>query len=163
MSNTDYDKTLQNLPEPLRSQLLFGDFTIGLQDGAFQTIPTEWVRMAQDRWKNMQRPPLAMIALGVDVARGGEDKTVLAPLIGNWFAALVKAPGTSTPDGRAVVGLVVETIKDDAIVFVDSIGVGASVYDMLRRDNFRAVPLNFAAHNDQTHKTGAKAHAKIRP
>src|SRR5205085_2027231 len=78
------------------------------------------------------------------------------------FAPLVKAPGTSTPDGRAVVGLVVETIRDDAIVFVDSIGVGASVYDMLRRDNFRAIPLNFAAHTYHTDRTGTMAMSNVR-
>src|SRR5258708_3105579 len=48
------------------------------------------------------------------------------------------------------------------MVFLDSIGVGGSVYAMLRRDNFRAVPLNFAAHTFHTDKTGTMAMSNIR-
>ncbi len=54
--NAGYVATLQGLPEPLRSQLLYGDFTVGLEDDAWQVIPTRWVLLAQERWKRTPRP-----------------------------------------------------------------------------------------------------------
>jgi hypothetical protein len=47
---TGYVTTLQGLPEPMRSQLLFGDFTVGREDDAWQVIPTAWVEAAMNRW-----------------------------------------------------------------------------------------------------------------
>ena len=32
--------TLQSLPEPLRSQMLYGDFNAGTEDDSMQVIPT---------------------------------------------------------------------------------------------------------------------------
>ena len=37
--DTDYRGRLQTLPEPLRSQLLYGDFQIGFQDQRFPSHP----------------------------------------------------------------------------------------------------------------------------
>ncbi|MGM7379778.1 terminase, partial [Acinetobacter baumannii] len=48
---TGYMSTLQALPEPLRSQMLYGDFGAGIEDDPWQVIPTEWVEAAQARWK----------------------------------------------------------------------------------------------------------------
>jgi hypothetical protein len=43
--------TLQSLPEPLRSQMLYGDFRAGVQDDPWQVVPTAWVEAAMARWK----------------------------------------------------------------------------------------------------------------
>jgi hypothetical protein len=48
--DTGYVSQLQALPEPLRTQMLYGDFTVGLEDDPWQVIPTAWVRAAQRRW-----------------------------------------------------------------------------------------------------------------
>jgi len=55
LTTTGYGDTLQALPEPLRSHVLYGDFSIGRQDEAWQVIPTAWIRAAQDRWT--PKPP----------------------------------------------------------------------------------------------------------
>lgn len=137
--NTGYAATLQAMPEPLRSQLLYGDFGIGLDDDPWQVIPTAWVRAAQERWTPEGRPPGAMDCLGVDVARGGRDKTVLAPRYGHWFGPLQRHAGTATPDGPMVASLVLKALleagegsSERTTVNVDVIGVGSSVYDTLR-------------------------------
>lgn len=129
----NYGATLQALPEPLRSQLLYGDFAIGIDDNPWQVIPTAWVRAAMARHGGRQRPAVPAV-LGVDVARGGNDKTVIALRYGNYFAPLHRHAGTSTPDGPAVGRLVVAALPRTAgcTVNVDVIGVGASVYDWLR-------------------------------
>jgi len=45
-----YRATLQQLPEPLRSRMLKGDFGVGEDDNEWQVIPTAWVQKAQARW-----------------------------------------------------------------------------------------------------------------
>jgi hypothetical protein len=47
---TGYRTVLQNLPEPLRSRMLRGDFGAGIEDAEWQVIPTDWVLRAQARW-----------------------------------------------------------------------------------------------------------------
>jgi hypothetical protein len=135
---TGYLAQLQGLPEPLRSQLLEGDFRAGVQDDPWQVIPTAWVEAAQKRWERhrliKEGPPdgARLEALGVDVARGGRDQTVIAKRYGSWFD--VKAfPGKRTPDGESVALLVKQELTDNALVNIDAIGIGASPVDACRR------------------------------
>jgi hypothetical protein len=87
------------LPEPLRSQMLNGDFKAGMVDDEWQVIPTAWVDAAMARWKPKDVLP-EQDSLGVDVARGGKDETVIAPRYGNWYAELDCHEGKKTPDGH---------------------------------------------------------------
>lgn len=120
LDSTGYRATLQSLPEPLRSQLLKGDFLAGREDDAWQVIPAAWVEAAQQRWS----PGIqgSMDALGVDVAQGGSDATVLAARHGRWFAPLKSVPGRQTPDGVSVASLVFGEVRDGAVVVVDAGG-----------------------------------------
>jgi len=141
LSGTGYLAQLQSMPEPLRSQMLFGDFEAGMEDSIWQVIPTAWVEAAMLRWGS-RSPKGEMDSMGVDVARGGRDQTLLSARHGNWYDKLVKLPGKSTPTGRPVVGAVVSNLTDDAPVHVDVIGVGASPYDMLREGHYQTVGVN---------------------
>lgn len=155
LMHTNYKATLQALPEPLRSKMLAGDFQAGKEDNPYQVIPTEWVQLAQERWKTRSKPDIAMSALGVDVARGGRDQTILAARYGNWFAELLTFPGSSTPDGPAVATLALQHRTHQARVQVDVIGVGGSVVDHLVPVIGQAcVPLNGAAGSEATDKSG---------
>ncbi|TEU23358.1 terminase family protein [Alkanindiges illinoisensis] len=128
--STGYKATLQALPEPLRSQMLRGDFNAGAADPAWQVIPTEWVKAAQARWKPREvKGP--MTALGFDPARGGIDKSSLARRHDNWFDEMISAPGAVTKDGPTAAAFVVPYIRDGACVCVDSIGIGSSALDFL--------------------------------
>jgi hypothetical protein len=140
---TDYGATLQAMPEPLRSQLLYGDFGLTLEDDPWQVIPTEWVRAAIDRWKQTPKPQRIMSSLGVDVARGGRDETVLAPAFGSWFAPLICVAGKDTPDGPSVASLVWQHAEDGKTpIFIDVVGVGSSPFDSLVGMNLPAHPVN---------------------
>lgn len=131
LMNTGYRDTLMAFPEPLRSQMLYGDFMAGVMDDAYQVIPTAWVEAAMQRWKDKPvKPP--MDSLGVDVARGGADQTVMAPRHGWWFDKLTVIPGSATPDGYDVMASVLKLLRDAAVVHIDVIGVGASPYDLLK-------------------------------
>ena len=60
-----------------------------------------------------------MTAIGLDVAQGGADCTVLAARHGGWYAPLVRKPGHQTRDGSAVAAQVVALRRDRCPVVVD--------------------------------------------
>jgi hypothetical protein len=141
LMGTGYVSTLQALPEPLRSQMLNGDFNAGIEDDAFQVIPTVWVEAAMARWKALDvKPP--MDSTGTDVARGGRDKTIISRRHGMWFDKLLAYPGTATPDGPTVAGLVIAASRDNAPMHIDVIGVGSSPYDFLNNAKLPAIGVN---------------------
>ena len=131
LTTTGYKATLQALPEPLRSQMLRGDFQAGAADPARQTIPTEWVKAAQARWAEKQAKGTTT-AIGFDPARGGIDKSTLARRHGQWFDRLITAPGIVTKDGPTAAAFVVPYVRDGACICVDSIGIGSSALDFIK-------------------------------
>jgi len=90
----------------------------------------------------------APLVLGVDVARGGGDRTRILDRQGRVLGARVNLV-LDTADLMAVAGTVARTIErlDPAMSFVDATGLGAGVYDRLAELGFaRAVrPVNFGA------------------
>lgn len=141
LMGTGYMAQLQSLPEPLRSQMLHGDFNAGIEDDPMQVIPTSWVVAAQERWKRPDVLP-PMDSVGVDVARGGKDQTVIARRHGWWFDVPLVYPGSATPDGPTVAGLVVAAMRDYAPIHIDVIGVGSSPYDFLMSMNQQVLGIN---------------------
>lgn len=123
-------------------QELEGRFVDASDD--WQVIPTAWIRAAMARWT--PEPPAPLSAIGVDVARGGGDKTVLAPRHQLWFAPLEKYPGSSTPTGTAVADLISRSLRTNphALLCIDTIGVGASAYDCCVQRGWRTLAVNFA-------------------
>ncbi len=129
----EYRSRLNSLPEPLRSQLLRGDFAAGVEDDLWQIIPTQWVKEAQARWTPNPPDGVPMCSMGVDPAQGGEDNTVIAPRYDGWFQELLVVPGKLTPNGPAVAGLVIQHRLDSSKVVIDmGGGYGGSAFDHLR-------------------------------
>ena len=136
LANTGYMAMLQGLPEPLRSQMLNGDFKAGMVDDIWQVIPSLWVDLAVARWKRWDdkhegQKPGDMDSVGVDVARGGKDETVIARRHGNWFDVPIAVPGIETPDGQSVATHTMLARRDMAPIHIDVIGVGSSPFDIL--------------------------------
>ncbi len=143
LMGTGYMSQLQALPEPLRSQMLNGDFRAGMKDDRWQVIPTAWVDAAMARWEEPKcKPP--MDSLGCDVARGGDDNTIISRRHGMWYDRLLVYPGTETPNGPAVAGLVISAARDNAPEHIDVIGVGSSPYDFLVQANQPVYGINVA-------------------
>lgn len=135
-----YNIQLDQLPEPLRSQMRHGRFDTGVIDDVWQVIPSVWVDLAMARWT--KDPPCPQSAIGVDPARGGADNTTIAIRHGDWFRLKVY-PGHETPTGQAVAGLVFQEIQVPHVpVQIDIIGVGSSPYDMCRDLGMRAIPID---------------------
>lgn len=136
-----YDKTLDAMPAEYRAAYRDGRFDVAMQDDAFQAIPTAWVQAAQQRWSI--NPPIGvpMCAIGVDVAQGGGDSTTLAIRHDGWYAPLIKVPGSDTPDGKVVAGLVIQHRRHEAAVIIDiGGGWGGDAYGHLRENQIKAVP-----------------------
>lgn len=94
---------------------------------------------AHARWTpDVPAPPgdPSVLAIGVDVARFGNDDTVLQPVRGAYAfrpKALRKADGPTIADEVARLALTLRRPNERVRVCVDGIGVGASVVDALRR------------------------------
>jgi hypothetical protein len=115
----EYRARIDSLPEPLRSQLKYGDFTAGTEDAQNQAIPSEWIKEAMRRWKPQAPIGVPQCAIGVDVAQGGTDQTVIATRHDGWYAPLEAVPGSETPSGAEVAGKVLARRRDNSMVVVD--------------------------------------------
>lgn len=131
----EYKAQLQSLPEPLRSQLLYGKFATSLQDLENQCIPTDWVRKAQERWQPHPPKDTPMCSMGVDCSGGGEDPMVIAPRYDGWYQQFVKVPASQIPQdmaGAFSAGIVTAHRKDKALVVIDmGGGYGGPLYEHL--------------------------------
>lgn len=150
---TGYISTVQAMPEPLRSQMLFGDFEAGMEDDRWQVIPTNWVEAAMDRWKPRDAKG-EMDSMGVDPAMGGADKFVIARRHGTWFDDLLRYPGKTVPDGPTGAALVVMARRDRSPVHVDIIGWGSSCFDFLIANEVQALKVNGSAKSLEITKEG---------
>jgi hypothetical protein len=160
LRDTGYRAILQSLPEPLRSQMLYGDFRAGIKDHAWQVIPTAWVDEAMQRSRDTAH---RMTAVGVDVARGGADHTVLALLHGTWFAPLIAVPGTVTQNGANVAQLVIQHASATAAVGVDVVGIGSSAYDAISETRKKGLyGVNFGAGTESRDTSGQLGFRNVR-
>lgn len=140
-----YKARLQSLPEPLRSQLLYGDFATETKGDPFQVIPTSWVLQAQKRWMEMERPSMPLSGVGVDLVRGGTDNMAIAKRYGNWFDEVIKIPGVNVADGPAAAALLYNALQDDkhiGYINMDVVGIGSSGYDSARPLFANVQPVN---------------------
>lgn len=118
--------------------------------GEDTVIPLEWVEAAHERWLDRQaagKPPEGRRAYGVDVARYGEDNTVVAEIIGRTVTDLQTRHKQSTME---TAGQVIAIIKGDTKVEVqvDVIGVGAGVVDRLDEQGYNVTGVNVAEKSD---------------
>lgn len=159
---TNYMSTLQALPEPLRSQMLYGDFRAGMSDDPWQVIPTAWVKAAQDRWTRKEPKP-EITSLGVDVARGGEDQSVIAGCTPDlWFDELLEYPGEETPNGPKLAGLVVAANRNHGAIHIEINGVGASPYDFLVQSRQQVYGIDVSTKTTATDRSGRLSFSNTR-
>ena len=135
---TGYLAQLQSLEEPLRSQMLYGDFTLALSTNPAQVIPTQWVKDAMRRYKEAEASgelralrEKPMTGIGVDAVRGGRDNMVISTRHRWLVDKLHKIPGINITNGPQAAGQVLGVLRDNPTVVVDVIGIGSSVVDHL--------------------------------
>ena len=142
---TGYDLILSSLPEPFRSMFGEGRFDVAAEDDRWQTIPSQWVMLAMERWQRMERPNVALRCVGMDVARGGDDATTLARLYGNWFDTILSYRGKETDDGPKAADKLLPITGLSTPIFIDVGGIGASAYDSAKQIRHNVTPVNFSS------------------
>lgn len=155
-SDNRYRSILQSLPEPLRSMMLKGDFNAAAIPDPWQIIPTEWVRAAQRRWMEREKPATPITAVGVDPARGGKDNFSMSRRYDNYFDELDFWPGMLVVDGPTGAALIQSAIGDQQKVNIniDVVGIGSSVYDSLCGMYNAVNPVNSAGKSEYRDRSG---------
>lgn len=134
LARTNYRATIENMREPLRSQLLYGDFLAGREDHEWQVIPTAWVDAAQTRWREAPKKHRRMIALATDVALGGGDRISAAALHEDNYFDEIMEMATTTDDPWEIAAFIVKNRRDGADLSVDATGGwGSGVKSHLKR------------------------------
>ena len=143
-SDPRYRSVIQSMPEPLRSMLLYGDFQASTMPDPFQVIPTEWVRAAQRRWMERDKPKTPLTAVGIDAVRGGGDQMTLTRRYDNWFDEVIAWPGSMVVDGQTAATLVHCELGEQKPndINVDVIGVGSTTFDFLKDIYDNVYPVN---------------------
>lgn len=137
LKDTGYAARLSSTPEPLKSLLLTGSFTVKGEDHPFQIIPTLWVLAAQERWRKRvaagEDKRLRQLVFSGDIAQGGADSTVLGELYEtDFFGEPLTQAGRETPTGKEVMQLVLTRRKNNALIVLDGTGGwGGSTRDLL--------------------------------
>jgi len=148
-----YQQKLDALPEPLRSAVRDGDWTITMEQDPYQVIPTAWIMAAQDRWEANGYINQSMSAMGFDCAGGGDDAAVLAYRYGMWIAPLIRKTGAETADGIAMATMIMEARRDNAALVIDvGGGYAGSVIERLRDNGIDYYKFNGASGSAATAK-----------
>jgi hypothetical protein len=156
LAATNYVRQLQALPEPLRSQMLHGDFAAGRADDEWQVIPSAWIKAAMERWAQPTATLPPVSSVGVDPSRGGDETTIAARRGWRYDELVTVKPDSSgVVTGGAAALRASEVAGEDAPVHVDVIGIGASVLDHLDPlIGRRVVAVNGAEGSDAMDMTG---------
>lgn len=137
LAGSGYEKELDAMPEEIRS-VLMGGFKTSFKDDPFQVIPTEWIRLAQQRWRPEHPKGIPMCAIGVDCTGGGTDPLVLAPRYDGWYAPLVEIQGKDVPRdkiSKTTVGHIVANRRNSATVVIDmGGGYGMGAYEIAKEN-----------------------------
>ena len=141
-----------------------GTFPTSSSEGV---IPLGWVQRAVERWKDLEQSQQERslraavpgpFIIGVDVARTGNDETVIAERYGSYVPAIhrMRVNDTMEVANRAAAYL----HEAGSVAAVDVIGIGAGVYDRLRMMSNEgliqgtAIPFNASAQSHRRDKLG---------
>lgn len=110
----------------------------------FSVIPYGWVSQAQERWLDWKAgggelPSGESHIVGADIARFGLDKTVFAHRYGDIITEVTTMPKKDTVQTAK---LLAETVSHTELSVIDTNGVGAGVYDVLRSRGYYSLPFN---------------------
>ena len=124
-------------------------------------IPFELIEAAVER---DIEPGDAPLVLGVDVARMGDDKSVIVARRGNVIEDIRKYQKLDLHELEGWIRIAIQELKP-AAVYIDVIGYGAKIVDDLRADGFNVTGVNVAekaARSDRFHRLRDELWWKLR-
>lgn len=140
-----YRATLQALPEPYRSMMLYGDFTMAVKPDQWQVVQRAWANASIDAWKKLKEVgeiELLIqadkdVAYGLDVASSGDDSSVLTRMVGNVieYIDLFKEPDLMKQADYVASKIYPKT----APIGVDENGIGLGLGQRLKQMGFRVL------------------------
>lgn len=140
---------------------VLGEFHAGDEDAV---IPLQWAEAAVERWHAWndagRSDPGGMRLIGVDVARSGADKTVLAHRHGSVITQLDYSVRQDTMKTTVDVQAALARGAEKAVV--DTAGVGAGVTDRLRELNLPVVAYVGAAKTTTRDRSGTWGFTNVR-
>lgn len=136
----------EGMPEATIQQEYYCSFEA---DSEIQFIPSQYITNGR-AIEHPEVQPDDPVILGVDVARFGDDKSVIFPRRGRDARTLPVQvfEGVDTMTLAAHVADTITRLNAEA-TFIDEGGVGAGVVDRLRQLNFRVIGVNFGAGSDR--------------
>lgn len=130
---------------------VLGQFATEAED---VVIPLSWVEAAIERWKvwkdSGENAP-KQTSIGVDVARFGADKSVFAVRCDKIITEIKK---TAKQDTMKTTGHAILLMRDGSYAVIDTIGVGAGVFDRMSELGYRVIPFNAGAGKNLKDDTG---------
>ena len=162
-SAEEYAKSLSGLPEEIRNILVSGNFMLSRSDSLWQCIPTSVVRAAQQRWTAHPPAGTPMCSIGVDIAQGGPDKTVLARRHDGWYDKLVTVSGKLTPEGSDVAALIIKHRRDAATIILDmGGGWGGLTASCLKNNEIKTTSYKGVMSSNSRDKSGNLGFTNVR-
>jgi phage terminase large subunit len=136
-----------------------GDFP---EQGEYNVIPLSWIEKAQDRWENTN--PTGQPILGVDVARGGMDKSAIAARVDNKITFIQTFSGLDT---QQLAGEVIRIYRemDARVANVEANGMGVGVIDELKKHRESGIvvnEVNVSTRSEILDKKGNRLYANLR-
>lgn len=132
----EYIKSLEELPEADKERYLYGNWDFS--DDPNQLIPYEWIKRNLN--EEGTRPPEY---IGMDVAREGDDRTVIALGTKSRCSKIEVYEKLSTIEGgQTLVNRIKELQIPGEQVAIDVVGVGGGVVDYARSQGYRVKAFN---------------------
>lgn len=137
----------------------------------FAVIPKGWILKAFERWHlyNEAEPdvqddriqlPKPRKILGVDVARMGDDKTVIATRINDTFTDFEEFSKMDTVETANAVMARMNKGRDKAVI--DMTGLGSGVYDIIKNRGYKVEAFNAGARTELTDTTRQLKFTRVR-
>ncbi len=129
--------------------------------GENQLIQKDWVDKARFRWDDYvsrfgEKPPeLVRPVLGLDISDTGDDSSALCKRYGDWVAPFERWKGISPNESADRVAAVAQFLKSSDVK-VDSIGVGADVQPLIRKQGVKASKVVASEKPTKTYKQDGK-------
>lgn len=140
----DAKRKLWGETSPIFQNRVLGEFA---ESGEDSVIPLSWAEKAVERWHDCEGKGEGDSAYGVDVARYGDDRSVIAHAVGSVIEDLdiFGKYDTMETTGRV-------TMKADKFtpIYVDVIGIGAGVVDRLNELEYNVTGINVGTSTTDT-------------
>lgn len=168
-----YRRNLMLLPEPYRSQLLYGDWDAGTIENAYAVIQRGMVRQAIERWREWDAAGRwgKVTHLGVDVGGGSEqgDKSTIAIVVDGHIVSELRVIDVAQDALQAtmelagqVAGLIQKHRSTLRAVTIDVMGIGAGVVARLVEQGYNITPFVASRGTGYTDSSGELGFANWR-